>query len=210
MSSGQPAVSASHWDSVYAARDVDAVSWFQPHADTSVRLVEQLGLDHATAVLDIGGGASTFVDDLVLRGFADVTVLDISPAALAVAQARLAAIGGVAWIADDLLSWRPQRRYGLWHDRAVLHFLTDEADRRRYVEVLRSATSVGAGVVIGVFTADGPSSCSGLPVRRYTAEDLGELLGDGFATVTNLREEHVTPTGAIQPFIWLAARRTVD
>ena len=137
MSTDRPVTPLSHWDGVYAARDAEQVSWFQPHADVSMRLVEQLGVGREAAVVDVGGGASTFVDDLLVRGFADVSVLDISAAALATARARLAAVRGVAWIAEDLLSWCPQRCYGLWHDRAVLHFLTGESERRRYVEVLR-------------------------------------------------------------------------
>jgi hypothetical protein len=210
MSNAKFSLPGEHWDAVYAVREVDAVSWFQPHADMSVRLVEQLGVDQTTAVIDVGGGASMFVDDLIVRGFGDVTVLDISAAALAAGQARLAPVRGVDWLVEDLLSWHPGRRYGLWHDRAVLHFLTGEADRRRYVEVLRSATSVGSTVVLGVFAVDGPTSCSGLPVRRYAAEDLEELLGGGFTPVASLREEHVTPAGTVQPFTWLAARRDAD
>lgn len=198
----------AHWDDVHSGARAPELSWFQPQARVSITLVEALGVKPGDAVVDVGGGSSRLVDDLLVRRFADVTVLDISAVALASAQARLSAVSGVDWIAGDLLRWRPRRTFALWHDRAVLHFLTEDADRDRYLSVLRSATLMGSGVVIGVFAADGATSCSGLPTRRYTADALLELLGDDFAEVARLREEHVTPAGAVQPFTWIAARRT--
>ena len=198
----------AHWDDVHSGASMQQPSWFQPQAQVSITLVKTLGVTPGDAVVDVGGGSSRLVDDLLVRRFHDITVLDISPVALAAAQTRLAAVSGVEWIAADLLRWRPSRTFALWHDRAVLHFLTADADRDRYLSVLRAATAVGSGVVIGVFAADGATSCSGLPTRRYTAEALLELLGDGFAEVATVREEHMTPAGAVQPFTWLAARRT--
>jgi trans-aconitate methyltransferase len=161
-----PVPAADHWVGVYASRDGQELTWFQPHAQTSLRLIEQLELAHDARILDVGGGASTLVDDLLERGFGDLTILDVSANALQVARARLGGARDVHWLERDLLTWQPERTYQLWHDRAVLHFLTAEEDRQRYVAALRSATAVGSAVVFGVFAADGPTSCSGLPVRR--------------------------------------------
>ena len=159
-------------------------------------------------MLDAGGGASSLVDALLERGHRDVTVLDLAPAALAVARRRLGgAADRVAWVAADLLAGDPPRRFDVWHDRAVFHFLVDPGDRGRYVAVLRAALAPGGLALVATFAPDGPPRCSGLPVRRYDAEGLLAALGGGFSREATRREEHVTPGGTVQPFTWLAARR---
>jgi trans-aconitate methyltransferase len=195
---------AEHWDDRYAAGDTD-LSWYQEHARTSIELMDAVGRRRDTAVLDVGGGTSTLVDDLLAGGQRDVTVLDVSAPALAIARRRLGDPAGVTWIVADLLTWSPPRRWDLWHDRAVLHFLVAAEDRDRYVALLHHALRPGGAFVIGTFAENGPTHCSGLPVRRYAAPDLADLLGA--ATVVEQRRElHHTPRGAEQPFTWLAGR----
>ena len=196
---------ARHWDGRYRAADPTAVSWFQEHATVSLALMDAVGCTPGTAVLDVGGGASTLVDDLLARGQRDVTVLDVSAAALAAARARLGDPPGVTWVVHDLLTWHPPRRWDLWHDRAVLHFLVDDGDRATYASQLRRTLVPGGSFVIGAFAADGPTRCSGLPVRRYSPADLVALLGD-VEVVEQRRDVHRTPGGAAQPFTWVAGR----
>jgi SAM-dependent methyltransferase len=196
---------AAHWNDRYAA-DPEQVSWFQTSPATSLELLDLLGVTPDSAVIDAGGGASNLVDRLVARGFRDVTVLDVSEAALAVARARVGD-ASVEWIAADLLSWTPIRRYDLWHDRAVLHFMTDELSRGRYLDVMRASLADDGAVIIATFADDGPTSCSGLEVVRYSADELTELLATvDLEVVTTRRELHATPFGTTQPFTWVAAR----
>ncbi len=154
----------------------------------------------------MGGGASRLADRLVELGFACVSVLDISAGALAAASERLGSASPVELLRGDVLTWRPSRGFDLWHDRAVFHFLVERDDRRAYLETVRAALRPGAGLVIATFAPDGPASCSGLPVSRYSTDQLLHELGDEFAPVESNREEHATPGGAIQPFTWIACR----
>lgn len=166
-----------------------------------------LGVDSEAAVIDVGGGASLFAPQLVAGGFKDITVLDVSARALAEARHRMDANTPIVWLHQELLASSPERRYDVWHDRAVLHFLIDADDQERYVQVLKAALAPGGSAVIGVFAEDGPDHCSGLPVVRYSARELATLLGQDFDVIATRREEHVTPGGVVQPFSWIAARR---
>jgi len=195
---------AEHWDEAYGSRGIDGVSWFQAVPAVSLQLVEALGVSPESAVIDVGGGGSFLADELVARDFTDITVLDISAVALDATRGRLPADAPVRCVRADLLEWDPDRRYGLWHDRAVFHFLVEEHDRERYVETLRRGVAPGGAVVVATFADDGPEVCSGLPVRRYTAADLSAALGNGFELIETRREVHVTPRAALQPFIWVA------
>jgi SAM-dependent methyltransferase len=206
---------AAHWETVWTTRDADDVSWFQQSPAMSLELIASIG-EEVDSMVDIGGGASSLVDALLdpnldlVRGVGHVAVLDVSAAALATSQERLGdRADNVEWIVSDLLAWEPQRSYGLWHDRAVLHFLTDEADQDRYAAVVDAALSPGGHVVIGTFAPDGPEFCSGLPVQRHDAASVIALLersGRQFELVTSRSEDHVTPGGAVQKFTWVAAR----
>jgi len=198
---------AIHWKHVYEANDPEAVSWYQPEPVVSLDLIDVLCLAPASRVIDIGGGASVLVDRLLAKRFTDLTVLDISEAVLEASRGRVGNSARVAWIAADLLSWEPTRSYDLWHDRAVFHFLAG-AEIERYREVLRFAVAPSGSVIIGTFAPDGPEWCSGLPVTQYSAEELGAVLGSEFDVVEHRREVHATPAGAVQPFTWIAARRT--
>jgi hypothetical protein len=197
---------ARHWDSAYSRRGVRGVSWYQDAPSVSLELIEALGVGKKAGVVDVGGGASTLVDHLVEQGYSDVTVLDVSAVALSEALRRLGADAPVTWLQDDVLLWRPQRHFGLWHDRAVFHFLVLPEDRETYLRTLRAAIAPEGYVVLGAFAPDAPEQCSGLPVSRYSAEGIAELLGSGFELLETRREEHITPRGVVQPFAWVAGR----
>ncbi len=200
--------SAEHWDAAYALGETTR-SWYQQRAQQSLAMLEQCNVVPSDGLVDVGGGASVLVDDLLGLGFGDITVLDISTSALQVARARLGdAAASVTWLVEDLLGWRPGRTFDVWHDRAVLHFLTEPVDRERYSEVLDAATAPGSLAVLATFAPDGPATCSGLSVRRYDVDGLQTLLGPEWSLVTSAREEHTTPAGGAQPFTWAAFRRT--
>ena len=174
----------------------------------SLEMIDLVGVGPREAILDVGGGAAPLAGSLLGRGFEDVSVLDLSQQGLSAAAQALGAEGSrVEWIRADILDWSPPRTYGLWHDRAVLHFLVDARSRARYRETLLAALRPGGHVVVGTFAEDGPARCSGLPVARYDAEALAGVFGPGFATVARSRDEHSTPSGARQAFTWLALRR---
>jgi hypothetical protein len=195
-----------HWDAAYRDRGATGVSWFQPVASVSEELIRRLAVPPDAAIIDVGGGASILVDDLLSQGFRDLTVLDVSTVALDTVSDRLPVDAPVTLLHADLLSWKPDRRYDVWHDRAVLHFLVDDADRATYRETLERALRRGGYALIGTFASDGPEYCSGLPVRRCSVDDLVGLLGPECEVLAERREEHVTPGGVIQPFTWVAAR----
>jgi hypothetical protein len=199
--------SAAHWDSAYDLGDATR-SWFQDSPVQSLHMFDAADVGSADSVIDVGGGASTVADALLMRGFADLTVLDISAAGLRTAQQGLGEEAErVEWLVTDLLTWQPQRIYRVWHDRALFHFLTTTQARKQYADTLRAATEVGSVAVFGCFALDGPQSCSGLPVARYDAHGLAEELGTDWTLIAQEREGHLTPTGGNQPFTWGAFRR---
>lgn len=197
---------AAHWESVWRSRAPDAVSWHQPVPAPS--LAALAGCVPDAPLIDIGGGASTLVAALLDRGWTDLTVLDISAAAGTAALAGLGSRAGrVAWITVDVTRWTPPRRWRVWHDRAVFHFLTDADARAGYLAALTAGTAPGARVVIAAFAPDGPPRCSGLPVRRRDAAGLAADLGPGFIPDRHWREVHTTPGGTAQPFTWAVFTR---
>ena len=197
----------AHWDEVYATKREDEVSWFQATPDLSLELLALIGASPRSAILDVGGGASRLVDHLVAAGHEDVSVLDLSPAALSAAKARLGeAAKRVAWIEADVTAWTPSRVYDVWHDRAAFHFLVDPADQAAYVDRLRRALRRGGQAIVGTFALDGPEKCSGLPVQRWDASGLAEFLGPDFALVETRRHVHLTPRGVVQRFQFAAFR----
>lgn len=204
--------SKDHWERVYSTKATDAVSWYQPQADFSLRLIEAAGLPRGAAIIDVGGGASTLVDDLLALGRYDINVLDLSAAALEAAKARLgASAAAVTWrVADITRAGLPDRAYDLWHDRAVFHFLTAPEDRRAYVAAVRRALRPGGHVVIATFAEDGPLQCSGLPVQRYSPAQLQAEFGEGFELLSGEREQHATPSGSTQAFTYCHFRMAVD
>jgi SAM-dependent methyltransferase len=200
---------ALHWDTAYRSRAVDELSWFQSSPTISFELIHCLSVGPGAAVIDVGGGASILVDLLADDGFTDLTVLDISESALAAVRKRLGGSSSVRLLCQDLVTWHPEQQFDLWHDRAVFHFLVDEAGRDAYLETLRQALRPDGALVMATFADDGPDRCSGLPVARYSPDDLRDQLGVAFEIVETRREEHMTPSGVVQPFTWLAAKRSV-
>jgi SAM-dependent methyltransferase len=200
-----------HWDKVYTTKAESEVSWFQDTPAPSLELIELVGAMQDSAIIDIGGGASRLVDHLVSRGYEDVTVLDLSAAALASARSRLGdKADRVRWMAADVTTWQPSRSYDVWHDRAAFHFLTEPNDQAAYVARLRRALGVGGHAIIGTFAPDGPELCSGLMVSRYDANALAATLGEGFELIDTRRHDHTTPWGAVQKFQFSAFRRKRD
>lgn len=198
----------AHWDNAYATKGEAGVSWFQETPALSLELIRQAGAGPASSIVDIGGGASRLVDALLREGVGSITVLDISPAALDAAKARLgAAANAVEWIAADVTQWTPERRYDIWHDRAAFHFLTEADARAAYVERLRGALKPGGHAVIATFALDGPERCSGLPVVRYDPAGLAAVLGPSFALVDQRRHVHATPWGSTQSFQFSLLKR---
>jgi 2-polyprenyl-3-methyl-5-hydroxy-6-metoxy-1,4-benzoquinol methylase len=198
----------AHWENVYRTKGEREVSWFQETPSISLELIRSAGATRHSAIVDIGGGASRLVDALVDEGYEAVTVLDLSESALAAAKTRLGQTAArVAWIVADVVAWKPPQRYDVWHDRAAFHFLTDAADRTAYVAGLREALRPGGHAIIATFALDGPERCSGLPVIRYDAASLGEVLGSAFDLVETRRHDHHTPMGMTQRFQFSLFRR---
>lgn len=200
----------THWQNIYRTKSADSVSWYRPHLDVSLELLSEAGLSAASRVIDVGGGASTLVDDLLDRGLRDVSVLDLSEEALAVARRRLGEPAKlVKWCSGSVLDIAlPAGGFDLWHDRAVLHFLTDMSDATRYVQIAANALAVGGHAVIAGFAPQGPERCSGLPVVRRSAEDVAALFAPAFELVQKRTERHRTPAGAEQLFAYALLQRS--
>jgi SAM-dependent methyltransferase len=198
----------AHWEDVYTRKGENEVSWFQKNPTLSLELIAQVGATSASAIIDMGAGASRLVDNLIDRGFDDVTVLDLSEAALEAAKARLGnRADQVHWIVADATVWEPHRAYDIWHDRAAFHFLTEESDRAAYLARLERAVKVGGYAIIATFALDGPERCSGLPVMRYDPASLGQIFGPAFQLADTRRHAHATPWGSDQSFQFSVFRR---
>lgn len=200
---------ATHWDDVYAAKRAEDVSWYQAEPDISLKLIRRSGVSLDAALIDVGGGASTLVDHLLKDGFADVTVLDIAAPALEQARGRLGpSADRVSWVVANVTDWRPTKRFRLWHDRAVLHFLTEPDHQAAYANTLRTAIEGDGWAIIAGFAPGGPAKCSGLPIVQHDGASLQRLLGDEFDLMETHGETHVTPWGAEQAFRYHLFRRS--
>jgi 2-polyprenyl-3-methyl-5-hydroxy-6-metoxy-1,4-benzoquinol methylase len=204
--------SKRHWEQVYTTKAADAVSWFQQESILSLDMIAAAGVGPDAAIVDVGGGASLLVDRLLDRGFTKLTVLDVSEHALALAKARLGSrAASVAWVVEDVTSWEPpSAAFTLWHDRAVFHFLVDEADRHGYLRALDRGLTPGGFAIFATFALSGPERCSGLPIRRYSAATLQATLGAGYELVKTIPETHMTPSGNRQDFLWCLFRKGAD
>lgn len=198
-----------HWEQVYAAKAAHSVGWFQERAACSLQLICASGAGREADIIDVGGGASTLIDDLLAAGYSRVSVLDISSAALAAAQRRLGERSGrVRWLEADITQAElPSRHFDLWHDRAVFHFLAAPEARAAYIAAISHAVKPGGHVIIATFAENGPEQCSGLPVIRYSAESLHAEFGAGFALLHHEQEAHHTPFGTVQPFVYCHFRK---
>ena len=196
-----------HWDGRHRAVAADAVSWYEPVPRLSLAMLELGGIDPSSSLIDIGGGVSSLARTVHDRGISDITVLDISAEALAIARSGMDHSAAVDWIVADITEWEPTRTWDLWHDRAVFHFLTEPAQREAYLERLDRALAPDGAVCIATFATDGPAQCSGLDVAHYTPEGLLAEIGLDLRAVAMGRYLHTTPNGAVQPFSWIVATR---
>lgn len=204
--------SKDHWEHVYSTKKTDGVSWFQEHAERSMRLIRDTGVPCSAEIIDVGGGASTLVDDLLGNGYSAVSVLDLSAAALSVAKARLGQRASeVQWFEGDITKITlPVHAFDVWHDRAVFHFLTDKEDREAYVGTVLRSVKPSGHVIVATFAEDGPLQCSGLPVMRYGSSELHAEFGSPFDLVKHEREEHHTPFGTVQNFLYCYCRKVLS
>jgi ubiquinone/menaquinone biosynthesis C-methylase UbiE len=204
-------VKQTHWDKVYETKAPNEVSWFEPHASKSVELIRATGVSPGEPIIDVGGGASFLVDDLVAAGYRDVTVLDISAVVLEKLRVRLGSAGsGTTLVHQDVLTLQLQKQYALWHDRAVFHFLVNQEDRKHYVNVLRRAVGPAGHVIIATFGPEGPQRCSGLPTMRYDHRALANELGPDFELVEWFLVVHHTPSNSPQQFLYSRFGRRVS
>lgn len=201
-------MSEAHWERIYRSKDPTQVSWYQPEPRLSLALIRRVAPDLGAPIIDVGGGASTLVDGLLHACYHELTVLDVARSALAIAQRRLGhGAGRVTWLAANVLDVAlPKAGYAVWHDRAVFHFLTDRRDRARYVAQARRAVRPGGHVIVASFSLEGPAKCSGLAVARYSPEGMHAEFGEGFRLLDSEREDHNTPAGALQAFVYCLCR----
>jgi SAM-dependent methyltransferase len=198
----------SHWQRVYAERDPRQVSWYEPTLKSSLALIGEAQLDGDAAILDVGGGASTLASDLLAGGYTDITVADISGSSLDHARAQLGkAADRITWVEADIRKHDFGRRFDLWHDRALFHFMVQPTDRDAYLDTLQRTLRTGGRLLVSTFGPKGPTRCSGLPVARYGATELSQVLGDDFELVTSALEGHRTPSGKEQQFLYAYLRR---
>ena len=195
-----------HWDAIYE-KPSDVLSWYQAEPAASLRLIDAMALPTDSHVVDIGGGDSRLVDALIGRGFTDITVLDVSSAAIDRGRTRLASNNSVRWIEADVTGEWDTVPVDLWHDRAVFHFLVESADRRRYLAHLHKMVKPSGHVLIATFSLDGPTTCSRLPVVRYSSQTLSAELGPEFRVIDAFTDAHRTPAGSVQPFSYVWFRR---
>lgn len=197
-----------HWDRVYQTKAPDTVSWFQEHSTHSLEIIRSIGAAFDAQIIDVGGGASTLVDDLLAGEFKRVSVLDLSASALDAARGRLGSLAAkVTWMTGDIRTIDlPEHTYDIWHDRAVFHFLTDLDDRMAYVRQVMKSVKPGGRVIVATFAPDGPEQCSGLPVARYDADQLHNEFGAAFELLEHSTEAHTTPWGSVQQFVYCHCR----
>ena len=194
------------WDGTYASKTESERSWSEDVPNVSLSFIDEARLTPSAPILDVGGGSSRLVDQLLARGHCDVTVLDISAGAIDEARHRVED-ERAKWIVADVTTWAPTRSYTLWHDRAVFHFLTSHAGQASYVATATSSVEAGGHLVLATFSLSGPATCSGLAVQRWSGRQLTELFDDGFTLVGGVERDHVTPWGAVQPFSWVMLQR---
>jgi 2-polyprenyl-3-methyl-5-hydroxy-6-metoxy-1,4-benzoquinol methylase len=198
----------SHWEKIYRTKAADDVSWYRSHLERSIELIESASPDRAAGIIDVGGGESTLVDDLLARGYCNLSVLDVSQTALDVTRARLGEAGErIAWICADVTQAElPTGAYDLWHDRAVFHFLVEQEQRDAYVHLVARAVKPGGHVIVSTFGPEGPTKCSGLNAMRYDAESLHGQFGARFRLINSSKELHQTPFGTTQQFLYCYCR----
>ena len=194
------------WEQTYVSNDAGHRSWTQESQNDSFFFIDAAKLSVDDAIIDVGGGASRLVDELLARGYRDVTVLDVSPSGIAESRDRVRS-DVVQWIVDDVTTWAPARTYQLWHDRAVFHFLVAPGDQERYVTTATRSLAPGGSLLLATFAPSGPTVCSGLAVQRWSVDELASRFAEGFTLLSSASRDHVTPWGFVQPFTWVLLRR---
>lgn len=190
-----------HWDKVYSEKQPTEVSWYEPMPEISLSLIGDCNLEKDAAIIDIGGGDSFLAEFLVSKGHTDVTVVDISPNAIERAKERMCEKADeVNWIVADAATFKPTKKYDLWHDRATFHFLIDENDQKNYLKTLFDAVKPGGYVIMSTFSDTGPPTCSGLPVQRYSVGEMQKIFEKEFSVLSGRTVDHTTPSGGIQNF----------
>lgn len=199
---------AAHWDTVFKTKAPDQVSWYRPHLDLSLELIQRFAADRSASIIDVGAGESTLVDDLLAREYERVTVLDVSHTAIEETKARLkSAADRVRWLVGDITEVAlPEHSFDVWHDRAVFHFMVDERSRHKYVRAVANAVRPGGHVIVSTFGPQGPEKCSGLDVVRYDADSLHREFGRKFRIEESAMEIHRTPWGADQQFVYCCCK----
>lgn len=198
----------THWDNVYQDKSSLDVSWYQKEPLLSLALIRSTQLAKDEPIIDVGGGASVLVDYLCREGFTNLAVLDISAKALSCAKERLGDLAqNIEWYESDITQFEAPHPFSLWHDRAVFHFLTDEADRKAYIKTLKQALRPGGSLIIAAFAIGGPQQCSGLNIVQYDSDKLKAELGEEFTLIETQNEVHMTPANAEQKFIYFRFRK---
>ena len=199
--------SSHYWDTRYSDIGWRDVSWFQETPEPSFTSIKNAASSKDDAIVDVGGGASLLVDSLINDGFTNVTVVDLSEQAINTARERVNN-PNATFIATDVREWQPSQSFDVWHDRAAYHFLTDRNDQHQYWNLVREHLKPGGSLIIATFAEDGPEMCSGLPIQRYSPDELIAAMGEGFEVLETMRHTHVTPSGGEQKFVWIIAART--
>lgn len=196
----------NHWENVYETKNPDQVSWTQTKPQTSLDFIASLGLGKEAKIIDIGGGDSNLVDFLLQEGYENITVLDISAKALEKAKERLGeAASKVQWIATDITEFEPTETYDIWHDRAAFHFLTTPEQVSKYIDIAEK--SITGFMILGTFSKNGPTKCSGLDIQQYDDESLSEKFESGFERIKCITEDHTTPFGTTQNFVFCSFKK---
>ena len=193
----------AHWENIYKSKAIEEFSWYQPTPETSLRILKRFGFDKETKIIDVGGGNSFLVDHLLELGYLNITVLDISESAINNAKARLGdEAEKVQWIVSDIIDFRTEEVYDIWHDRAAFHFLTEARDIDKYVKLASQSIKSGGGLIIGAFSIDGPDKCSGIPVKQYSDLTMASQFADAFIKQNCIYIDHETPSRKVQNFIY--------
>ncbi|NNE29747.1 MAG: class I SAM-dependent methyltransferase [Saprospiraceae bacterium] len=201
----------AHWENIYETRPLDTVSWYQPKPETSLRYFKALATRKDARILDVGGGDSFLVDHLLDEGYSDITILDISEKGIERAKARLGdRAEKITWINSDITNFEPEGQYDLWHDRAAFHFLNSEEEIQKYLEIASKAIRPGGNLVLGTFSTEGPTKCSGIEIRQYSPGSMIELFGKNFFNVGYQTIDHKTPKGGLQNFVFCSFQRLRD
>ena len=197
-----------HWENVFQTKDTTKVSWHQPVPETSLRLIDKLNLPYSVKIIEVGSGDSFLGDHLLEKGYSNITLLDISEKALETVKKRLSEQAEkITFIADDVTQFTSSETYDIWHDRAVFHFLTEEVDIQKYVENVSAKIVKGGYLILGTFSNNGPDMCSGLKVQQYSENRLSEVFNDGFVKIDCFTEDHLTPSGGHQNFLFCVFQR---